>query len=159
MRRLVWLGLLITLLVYSIAVILFGYKDPIALSIHFSRFALTTAALIIFLPRLEEVFAYIPAPDRHYMIFSLNFILVSNWLFSVWNGIGLIFGINTNVFSSPVSGALSFLVVISCVSLLLIPSITKRKIVKVRAVVIGLLAAVVLVFGLPQAHKLLTLFQ
>lgn len=159
MRRLVWLGLLITLLVYIGTVLLFGYGDSIALSIHFSRFALTTAALIIFLPRLDEVFAYIPAPDRHYMIFSINFILISNWLFSVWNGIGLIFKVNTNVFSSPVSGALSFLVVISCMSLLLIPSITEKKITKIRAVAVGIVAAIILVFGLPQAHKLLTLLR
>lgn len=149
MKFLTWYILIAVVVIYAGVVSIFTFAGMVALSIHFTRIAVTVAGLIIFIRMMPTLFREVPAPRRDYLIGSINFFLISLVSFSFWNEAGRIFGVDTSVFTSYVAGAFSIFAIVASV-LALIAADTDGPKPKIIAVVIALVVAVALVFVAPQ---------
>lgn len=155
-RALIWLALAAILIVYWIAVMLFGFEGLVAFSTHFIRIGITTATLIVFIQGFLTLFKGEPPPRRDYLLAGINFMLLSAVCFSFWNEAGRIFLIDTSVFTSPVSGMFSLMLVIGAGLVIFAPPtgestslihvFTKRKTI---ALIVGAVISAGLVFVAP----------
>lgn len=113
MRNLPWLILVGILSTFAALVYLFPFEGPIALTIHFARTSLVMAVLIVYLPKIRFLFKSVPPPFRDYLLAGIIINQLSNELFSIWNEVGRVFDVDTSIFTSPLAGFFSLLLVIS----------------------------------------------
>lgn len=118
MRYAPWYVLLAILLVYAWVVAIFGFNEYVALSIHFARTAIVFAVLLIFFPSGIKVFAAAPHRNRDYLIAGIVLTELSNTLFSIWNEMHRVFGVDASIFTSPISGLFSLLLALGGMALL-----------------------------------------
>lgn len=128
MKMRVWLSLIVVALGYALAVFLLGFKGPVALTIHFLRLVLTVAATIIYIQMLPTIFEQVPPPRRDYLLAGLNFMLLSAVCFSLWNEAGRLFGVDTSVFSDPIAGLFSLLLIVGSGFALVAPDVAGNKV-------------------------------
>lgn len=148
--RLVLLGIIFTLL-YGILVTLVDFEGPIALSINFLRVGLSASVLILFIPFIRWIFKTVPPPQRDYLLAGIVCQWVSVFGFSLSNEAGKIFsGWDSSVFSNPIPGFLSVLVVAAGIAHVFAPDykshVARRRIV---ALTIGATISVLVVFVAP----------
>lgn len=142
--------LLVLLGVYVALTTALGYADSgMAIVLHFVRIAGSVAALIIYIQMAPTLFASIPPPRRDYLLAGINFMLLSAVCFSFWNEAGRIVGVDTSVFSSPVSGLFSLFLVIGCVFVILAPDTGIRP----AALIAGVFLSIGLVFIAPYFRQ------
>lgn len=147
-KMLTWLTLLAVVVVYLIVTSLFTFEGPIALSIHFSRIALTVAGTIVYVRKLPDLFDEIPTPRRDYLIAGVIFFFLSAVCFSVWNEAGRVFGVDPSIFTSPIAGLFSLFLVVASTFVLIAPDQRVREI-RIAALIIGAVVSVGLVFIAP----------
>lgn len=153
-KYLIWLSLLALLTLYAVLVSLFGFEGPIALTIHFTRIAVTVAALVMYFQMIGNLFEGIPPPRRDYLVGSIIFYLLSAVYFSNLNEAGRVFGVDPSVFTSPIAGIGSLLLITAAGFSLIAPDMldqkTKKKTkTRVIAIGIGLIVSVCLVIIAP----------
>lgn len=148
LRAIIGAWLLLTLLVYVVAVFAFGFAGPVALTIHFSRIALTTSALIIYARMLPDIFSEVPTPRRDYLLAGIVFMMLSSVCFSFWNEAGRIFGVDTSIFTNAIAGLFSLFLIVGAGFVLIAPDVAGRK-SRWLALAVGILIAVWLVFIAP----------
>lgn len=138
---------------YLGAIALFGFEDAVALSVHFGRVSFGIAVLILFIPALTGVFLEMPPPARDYLVIGIILSALSSVGFAFWNEAGRQFGVDTSIFTSPIAGFLSLLLVISWIFCMLAPIYGKESIVTRRtwfaAVAAGIMVGGALVFVAP----------
>lgn len=143
-----WYVLLAIIATYIGLVLSFGFNDYIALTIHFSRTALVLAVLIIFFPSGLHVFAAEPHRNRDYLIAGIVLTELSNTSFSIWNEMHRVFGVDSNIFTSPIAAFFSLLLALGAAALLKSSDVADG--VKwIYAVAIAAVFATILVFVAP----------
>lgn len=144
----IWLSFLGVTFLYVAAVALIGFEGPLAATIHFGRIVMPIAALIIYVPKLVDIFKEIPTPRRDYLLVGLLLLLLSAIGFVGMNTAGQ-FGVVTSVFKNPVAGFCSLLLVGGAGFLWFAPDVNIRHGLRVAALVTGLVVgAVVLALSL-----------
>lgn len=146
-RALIWSSLACILVVYTIMLVAIGYENRTALVVHFIRIVGTIASLILYIPVALQAFKEDPIPPRDYFLVGIGFILLGTVCFSVYNEAGRIWNIDTNVFTSPVSGLFSLFLVIG--AFLVVKPSTTRVRPRVIAIVAGIILSIGLVFIAP----------
>lgn len=104
--------------VYVLAVALIGFEGPVAMTIHFIRTSIVMAVLITFIPFMKDMFNGRPYKNRDFLLAGIILTELSNESFSVWNEIGRVFGVNRDVFSSPIAGLFSLFLFLGAVAFL-----------------------------------------
>lgn len=141
-------------LLYTILVTLVGFEGPVAVSLNFFRVTFSTAVLILFIPFLKFIFEKVPPPQRDYLLAGIVCMWLSNLNFALSNEAGKIFPEkwDSSVFTNPVPGFFSLLVVVAGVAHFFAPDFvrnaTHRRIValSIGVVVGGLMAFVAPLF-------------
>lgn len=135
--------------VYALLVYLIGFTGFAAMSIHFSRLVVSFAVLLLYIPTIKIIFIEVPAPRRDYLIAGI----ICTWLsavgFSIWNAFGKVFGVDTSVFTSPVAGFFSLLLLSGGALHVIAPQLT-HGLTRREALMLGALFAIVIVFILPM---------
>lgn len=149
--RYIWFVLLAVAALYALLIALFGFEDRVALGVHFGRVAVATAVLIVYFPALKKIFKQVPAPGRDYLLAGIVFSWSSSDLFAFWNEAGRVFGVDTSIFTSPLAGFFSLILVVAGVFHLAAPDSAdlgegKRRAI---AIVVGVIMAAGLVFVAP----------
>lgn len=125
---------------YVLLVLVFGFSEPMALAIHFARTTVIMAVLVIFAPAMLDMFNSKPYRSRDFLLGGIILTELSNESFSVWNEMFRIFGVDNSIFTSPVSGFFSLLLVLGGVSFLIASDVegTRRWLIAlVIAVIFG----------------------
>lgn len=135
-------------ILYVVLVLVFGFAGPIAHTIQFGRVADAVAVQLIYLPALAYIFNEVPAPRRDYLLVGTILTWLSGLSFSVWNEMGRIFHVDTSIFTSPISGFFSLILVGGGIFLIIAPDTTGRRL-KVIAVTIAITFGGLLVFVAP----------
>lgn len=148
MKNLPWLIVVAVAAVYVALIYLFGYAGPIALTLHFARIAVVMAVLILYFPAIRNVFKTVPAPYRDYLLAGIILTELSNESFSAWNEAGRVYGVDTSVFTSPISGFFSLLLVLGGVAFLKAAD-TEDARKWIWALVIAVVFSTILVFVVP----------
>lgn len=148
MRKITWALLLSALTSYVVAVMLFGFPGAVAYSVHFTRIAVTAAVLVLYIPSIASIFTEVPPPRRDYLLAGIVLTWLSGILFSTWNEAGKVAGVDTSIFTSPVAGFFSLLLLLGGIFHLIAPG-TNRKSTKVIALVAGLIIAIGIVLIAP----------
>lgn len=148
LRRSVWLSLLATVVLYLSLVVLFGFADIVALGVHFGRVSVAVAVLILYIPVLATIFEEVPPPRRDYLLAGIILTWLSAVCFSFWNEAGRVFGVDTSIFSSPIAGFFSLLLVVGGVFHLIAPDVGRGR-TRLIAILIGVLLGAGLVFVAP----------
>lgn len=149
MKYLPWLILAVILGVYLGLVTAFDFRGPIALAIHFSRIVVIMAVLILYLPWIREIFTSVPPPYRDYLFAGIVLTELSNTLFSTWNEVGRVYGVDTSVFTSPIAGFFSLLLIVGGLSFLKAAD-TENANRWLYAMLISVAFAIMLVFVAPM---------
>lgn len=118
MRALPWFILVLIVSLYLFLVLMFEYSGWIALTIHFVRTTVVMAVLILYFPVVKDIFKTVPPPYRDFLLAGIILTELSNTSFSIWNEMGRVYGVDSNVFTSPVSGFFSLLVAIGGIAFL-----------------------------------------
>ena len=145
----VWMLLGLGFILYVAAVYVIGFEGRVALAIHFARFAVGVTVLAIYIPSVPHIFSTVPAPGRDYLITGIILTWLSNDAFSLWNEAGRLWGVDTSVFTNPVAGFLSLVVLTGGLFHIVAPSIPKRG-RRLVAVSLGLISSTLLVFVAPM---------
>lgn len=114
-------------LLYVGAVAVFGFDGPIAMSINYLRVTLSAAVLIVFIPTLSLIFQEVPPPRRDYLLAGIILTWMSAIGFAVSNEAGRIFDYDTSIFTNPISGAFSLMLVLGGVFHLLAPGVASVR--------------------------------
>lgn len=133
---------------YIVLVLLFGYIEPIALGVHFLRIGIVMAVLVIFVPSIKYIFVR-PYRSRDFLLLGIILAMLSNELFSVWNEIHRVFGIDNDVFTSPVSGFFSLMVAAAGVMFLRASDVIDEN-KWILALIIAIIFSGLLVFVAPM---------
>lgn len=146
-RNLLYIGAVFVAvaLVYFIIVQIVGY-ERIGIAIQFGRVAIATAVLIIVAPELLYVFRQSPAPHRDYFFIGFFLVFLSAVGFAVFNVVGKLFDIDTNIFTSPLGGFLSLMLVAGGTFVVVVPD---DKHLKASAVGVGLVLALLVTIIAP----------
>lgn len=148
MKSIAWYLLFLTFFIYVALVLTLGFSGPVAYSVHFLRIAISIGVLWVFIPALPYIFNQVPPPGRDYLLAGIVLSWASNLSFSVWNEAGLQWGVDRNIFTSPVAGFFSLLVAAGGAFLLMAPSTDKPR-TRYFALAAGLIGATALVFIAP----------
>lgn len=148
MRRLPWLILITVFAVYAGIVAAFGFPEWLGLTIHFARTSVIMAVLILYLPAIAHIFTTVPAPYRDFLLAAIILNSLSNESFSVWNEMGRVFGVDTSIFTSPVAGLFSLMLVIAGISFLKAVE-TENKHRWITALVVAVIFSTLLVIVAP----------
>lgn len=149
MRYTPYVVLLCVVIGYVGLVAEFGYHEAIALGIHFSRTAIVLAVLIMFVPSIRYMFNTKPYRNSDFLLGGIILTELSNISFSVWNEMFRIFGVDSSIFTSPVSGFFSLMLALGGVSLLLASDVIDTN-KWVFALVVALMGAAALAFIAPM---------
>lgn len=149
MKTLTWLILLAVLLSYIGAVWLFGFTGPVALALHFGRVSIAVAVLILYLPHITSIFNEVPPPRRDYLLAGIILTWLSGVSFSLWNEMGRVLQVDTSIFSSPIAGTFSLLLLTGGVFHLIAPDTGGAR-PRIIALVIGILVAIGVVLVAPH---------
>lgn len=142
-------------LLYVVTVMSFGFEGPIALIINFGRVSLAVAVLFIYLPTLGVIFKQVPAPSRDYLLAGIILTWLSGFLFAVSNEAGRIFNYDTSIFTNPVAGFFSFLLVAGAVFHIVAPDNQDgRERRRFMALVVGGIVGFLVVFIAPLFRDL-----
>lgn len=133
--------LVIAGLAYTGLVTLVGFEGPIAVSLNFLRVTLSAAVLILFVPFIRWIFVTVPPPQREYFIAGIICQWTSVFFFSLSNEGGKIFEWDSSVFTNPIPGFLSLLVVIAGVLHFFAPDY-KDHLVRRRIIALSIGAAI-----------------
>lgn len=103
------------------------------LAVHFIRSAVVMAVLIMFIPSLR--FIHRPYKNRDFLLIGIILTELSNTSFSIWNEMHRIYNVDNSIFTSPISGFFSFLLIVGGVSLLLASDVedTRRWVIALFA--------------------------
>lgn len=152
MTNRLWLGFLVSVpLVYACFVYVVGF-GWIALPIHFGRVMFPAAVLVLWIPLVPFLFRTQPVRREDYLLASVFFLFTSALGFANLNDIGQTFGVDRSIFTSPVAGFFSLLLVIGGVFALVAPPSDVSFFRRV-ALAIGLLNALVIVVGLALVRR------
>lgn len=143
-----WLLFAGALFVYFMLILMLDFKGFVAYSVHFIRVAVSVAVLIIYVPAITTIFREVPPPGRDYLLAGILLTWLSGVSFSIWNEAGRVLGVDTNIFTSPVAGLFSLILLLGGVFHLLAPR-TGKPHAKYLAVVAGLIVAVAVVLIAP----------
>lgn len=143
-----WFFIAAPFVLLALAVLVFPFDGPIALSIHFTRIAVTVAGAILFMRTMRSLFRKTEWERTDYFILSINFFLFSLVCFSFWNEAGRIWDVDTSVFTSYYSGNFSLLAIVAAVSGIIALD-TEGSRPKVIALAVGIVVSVGLVFVAP----------
>lgn len=127
----------------------FDFAGPLAIGLHFLRIVIVVAVLVLYVPWINDIFKEVPPPFKDYLFAGIVLLMLSNILFSTWNEAARVYGVDNNVFTSPISGFFSLLVVAGGLSLLKAAD-TEDKNRWVYALLIAVAFGVILVFVAPQ---------
>lgn len=146
----IWVTVLGVTALYAALVLLFEFEGPIAIGMNFTRVSLTFAVLILYVPVLTIIFKQVPPPSRDYLLAGIICDRLSSFLFSVSNEAGRVFQYDTSVFTNPVAGYFSLLLIAGALFYIAAPDATvmntKRRTV---AISIGVIVGVLVVFVAP----------
>lgn len=148
MRYLPWLVLAAIIGTYLGLVSIFPFAGTIAITLHFLRFTVVMAVLVLYLPFIRDIFKTVPTPYRDFLFGGIILTMLSNELFSTWNEAGRIYGVDTSVFTSPIAGFFSLLVIVAGLSFLKAAD-TENRNRWIYALVIATIFGVLLVFIAP----------
>lgn len=148
LNRSIWLGLLAALVVYLSLVVALGFPGTVALTVHFGRVAIAVAVLILYIPVIATIFDEVPPPRRDYLLAGIVLTWLSAVGFSFWNEAGRVFDVDTSIFSSPIAGFFSLLLVVGGIFHLVAPDVGEGK-TRITAIVIGIILGAGLVFVAP----------
>lgn len=113
MKTLAWFGLfLVGTLVYGVLVWLLGFPGFLAYAVHFGRVAIAVAVLTIYVPVVSSLFREVPAPRRDYLLAGILLTWLSSMSFAIWNEMGILYGVQTSIFVSPIAGFFSLILVV-----------------------------------------------
>lgn len=146
-RVYVLIALFVVFGLYVACVVTIGFPGATALGLHFIRVVATVAALIIYIRGIRYLFRDDPIPPRDWLLGGIIWILLGTVCFSFWNEVGRVFGIDTNVFTSVVSGLFSLFLVIGASKLVIAPG--ERRL-KIAAVAAGVIVSIGLVLVAPM---------
>jgi hypothetical protein len=118
MKRWPWLILVGVTAIYAALLATVGFPPWLSYGIHFARAVIVMAVLILYLPSIRWIFSSVPPPYRDFLLGGIILTEMSNTLFSVWNEAGRVFDVDTNVFTSPVSGFFSIVLALGGVAFL-----------------------------------------
>lgn len=145
----IWaIGALLVVAAYAALVAAVGFHE-IGLGINFFRVTVAVTVLVIYVPALGTIFREVPPPNRDYLIAGIILTWTSGVCFAVWNEAGRIFHVTTSIFTSPVAGFFSLLLVLGGIFHLRAPYATSHRGRNVVAVVIGVVVGAALVFVAP----------
>lgn len=144
----IWLTILAIPVIYALVVMVVGFTGVVANAIHFSRVSLSVGVLILFLPALGVMFRQVPAPSRDYLLAGNLCLWLSASSFSIWNEAGRVFGVETNIFFSPIAGFFSLLLASAGVFHVIAPD-TARWSTRIIAASIGIVVGIIVVFVAP----------
>jgi hypothetical protein len=105
--------------------------------------------LLLYIPAIKLIFVEVPAPRRDYLIAGIICTWLSGVGFSISNALGKSFGWDTSVFTSPVAGFFSLLLVSGGALHVIAPQLT-HGITRREALMLGALFAIVIAFLLPM---------
>lgn len=146
----IWVAVVVVTALYTVAVLLFGFEGPIALSMNFARVSLTFAVLILYVPVIMIIFKEVPAPSRDYLLAGIICDRLSSFLFSVSNEAGRVFDYDTSVFTNPVAGYFSLLLIAGAAFYIAAPDATVMNTTKrTVAISIGIVVGVLVGFVAP----------
>lgn len=148
MNRRVIIFSVVTALCYVGAIALFEFEGTVAIAINFLRVALAAAVLIIYIPAVTHIFKDVPPPRRDYLLAGIILTWGSAIGFAISNEVGRIFKTDTSIFTNPVAGAFSLLLVLGGLFHLMAPG-TASKTRTLVAVAIGVVIGVAVVFIAP----------
>lgn len=137
-------------IVYSAILYLVGF-GYLALPIHFGRVMFGAAVTALFLPLVPFLFKK-PIQREDYLLASIFFTWTSALGFANLNDIGQTFEINRSIFTSPIAGFFSLLLVIGGVFAVIAPP-PDAKFYRTVAISIGIINALVVVVGLALVRK------
>lgn len=150
MKNLPWLILITVVAVYAGLISVFEFSGPIALTIHFARTSVVMAVLIIFAPKLwRRIFTTSPAPPQDYLLGGIYLNQLSNESFSIWNEMGRVWGLDTSIFTNPVAGFFSLMLVVSGAAFLKASDLEEKEVWAYALVAAGLFSTL-LVFVAPM---------
>lgn len=151
MKSIAFTVLLVITLVYWLLVSVLGFEGFVAYAVQFSRICTSIAVLIIFVPKINEIFEEIPPPGRDYLLGAIILSWLSGGEFSVWNELGRIFGTDIfdgRIYYSSIAGYFSLTLVAASVLCLIAPSTAKRN-TRIIAMIIGAVVAAAFVVIAP----------
>lgn len=151
MKSPAWFILGLVLLAYGTAVSMIGFPGFLAYAVHFARVSISVAVLIIYIPAIATIFREVPPPGRDYLLAGILLTWLSSVSFSLWNELGRVFGtdiFNGSIFSGPMAGFFSLLLVAGGVFHLLAPSSTRRN-TRTMALSVGAFVAAAFVLVAP----------
>lgn len=139
MKSTLWVFLAAVFLSYWLLVTTLGFPGFVAYGVQFWRIAVSVAVLIIYIPAIATIFREVPPPGRDYLLAGIILTWLSSVSFSVWNELGRVFGteiFDGRIYTGPVAGFFSLLLVTGGVFHLLAPS-TARKTTRLIAMGVG----------------------
>jgi len=144
-----WLlsGLLV-IIVYIGLALLIGFSGPIAITVNFLRVTVAFAVLMLYLPAITNIFHTVPPPSRDYLIAGIVLSWLSSLTFAIWNEAGRIVHVDTSIFTSPIAGFFSLLLVLGGFFHLQAPYVGSYS-KKAIAVLVGVAMAIVVVMIAP----------
>lgn len=154
MKHVPWLLVSTIFIAYTLLVLILGFDGFVAYSIHLIRVSISVAVLIIYVPALQTIFREVPPPGRDYLLAGILLTWLSGVSFSIWNEIGRVFGMDTNIFTSPIAGLFSLTLLVGGIFHLIAPTPNKRH-HHCIAIVIGLLVATGVVLIAPYFRHFL----
>lgn len=149
MKLKILIAALVVIVLYVGLVATIGFEGLLALSIHFGRLAISMGVLILYIPSIKYIFVEVPAPRRDYLIAGILLTWLSGVGFSIWNVAGRVLHADTSIFTSPVAGFFSLLLLSGGVFHLIAPQVT-QAITRREALLLGALFAALLVIVAPM---------
>lgn len=150
-----WLAFIVAVpIVYALLVLVVGF-EWLAIPIHFGRVMFAAAVLILYIPVIATVFNTVPPPSRDYLLAGILFTWTSAIGFAFWNEIGRTFEVDTSIFTNPIAGFFSLLLVIGGAFHVIAPPRTGMGISRRRwvAVSIGIVIAIAIAVVSPWLRR------
>lgn len=148
LKRSVWIMLAAGVALYASLVAIFGFQGTVAFSVHFGRVAVAVAVLILYVPVIAKIFDEVPPPRRDYLLAGIILTWASAVGFSFWNEAGRIWHVDTSIFTNPIAGFFSLLLVLGGIFHLIAPDTGQGK-MRIIAITIGIITGAGLVFVAP----------
>lgn len=83
----------------------------LGISIHFGRVMFAVAVLWLYIGLIRKVFVEVPPPSRDYLVTGIILSWISSLLFAFWNEAGAQFDWDRSIFTSPIAGYFSLILV------------------------------------------------